>query len=91
MNIELATIEDFNELKTMLTNVHKELQVISAQINNKTVETLGSKQICKRLKISYPVFLTRATELTRFGLYKDGQWKMKSTDLDRYITFKMNN
>lgn len=50
---------------------------------------LSSHKICEELGISRDAFYRRRESLMEYGLFKDGQWKMRKLDLEQYKQDRM--
>ncbi len=91
MNIEILTKADLRELTATLKELSKEMAQMKAVLNRGDNITIGSAEIRKRLGWSYSAFMSKRHELARFGMYNDGQWRMKTADLKKYIEYKKNH
>ena len=50
---------------------------------------LTAGEILAALNVSsYGSFLNRKEKLIEFGMFKNGHWRMRSTDLERYLNAK---
>lgn len=91
MNIELLTKEDIGELLSAFKVLQSDLSAVKAKLFATENTTLSGPEICERLRISENTFRLRREKLCHFGMWKDGQWKMKSADLDKYIEHTKSN
>ena len=85
--MDIPTLEDHKRLEEkvdMLTELLVELRTEKST-------TLTSEEIMVELKCSYRSFQRKIPLLKKFGMYKDGAWRMKQTDLDKYIKALMTN
>ena len=91
MSVELLEKKDIESLISMISDLKKQvndLRTIVAESKNKL---LNASEICKKLGIGYNSFLNRRKELTQFGLFNDGKYKMSIADLEKYIEHKKNS
>lgn len=91
MNIELLTKDDLSDMYSLLSEMNRELKEVKQKLFAAEDKTLISKDIREELRISEAVFATRRPALCSFGMFKSGQWKMKASDLQRYIAHQKNN
>ena len=88
MKIELLTREDLATLTDQMIILQQQMKEVTEFLKKTNDRILSAKEICDILKISYSTFLTKRSELATYGLFNDGKWKMRFSDLQKYIDEK---
>ena len=91
MNIELVEKKDIETLVSMISDLKKQVNELSTIVAESKNKLLDASEICEKLGIGYNSFLNRRDELTKFGMFNDGKYKMSVADLERYIEWKKNS
>ncbi len=81
LTIKMTSLERQND---RMLNILIDLDAKMAAMGDRTL-SLREIQEQAGLK-SYKAFRNRLKELIRYGLYKDGTWKMQQRDLNRYLS-----
>jgi len=84
--MEIPTKTDFVEMEQKLTYKLDALLRIVATNTDVSSRVLNSTELINRLNISRRTFHNNRVKLIRAGMYKDGQWKMRESDLENYIS-----
>jgi len=80
-------VGQYQKIITRLEKIENQNQEILSCIQ--TDEVLNLSQIKRMLNFSsYDAFRSRITELKKYGLKKDGVWKMKRSELNMYLESK---
>ena len=88
MKIELLTREDLAVLTDQMILLQKQMKEVSEFLKKTNDRIITAGEICEILHISYSTFLTKRRELATYGLFRDGKWKMRFSDLQKYIDEK---
>ena len=91
MNIELVEKKDIETLVSMISDLKKQVNDLRTIVSESKNKLLNASEICEKLNIRYNTFLKRRKELTQFGLFNDGKYKMSVADVERYIEWKKDN
>ncbi len=78
--------QDLANIQSLLIQQKNELDEIRRNLPEKVDKVLNLQEIKHRLGVkSYKGFYNRLQTLRNFGLYKSGGWKIKESDMIRYI------
>lgn len=69
--------------------IQQRLDKLNQSLDKSNQRILSYSDIMERLNLkNRKSFQRRMDELMEFGMYKEGQWRMREVDLDKYVESK---